>query len=506
VDVKRFTVLTFGAVLIATAILAGLAYLSLRHWEASALLLFREQARDMALMAAEKIQMTIEKSEEEYLGELQRLVLAADFRPEEIGAWQARTPLVDRVYLVDRGGRLLYPRQWRAEDRGLLAEIPQGLWDRGERRHVLVGDRVVTVAVLRGGSHGPLLAILGRDEEALRRDVLPRALGGVEGKSVLAVLDRTDRTVYASQSLAGAQRILTVNVGEALPAWRVAFYQPSGVSPKAMVRRQTMIFMAAFVLLLVVIVLGLGATYRLVRRESEMARLKSDFVANVSHDLKTPLSLIRMFAETLELGRVTDETVRREYYGIITRESERLTRLIDNVLDFSRIEGGRQSYDIFPNAVEPLIQEVLDAFRYPLIQQGFKVDVAIEPGLPEVPLDPAAFKQALANLVDNAIKYSGESRRLRVSARRAAATVCVEVADEGVGIPAGEIERIFEKFYRVGRSETAGRRGSGVGLALVKHVALAHGGRVSVDSRPGEGSRFTLHLPISHPPRKGGSV
>jgi signal transduction histidine kinase len=504
--VTRFTALTFGAVLLATAILAVLGYLSLRHWEASAELLFREQARDMAVMAAEKIEMTVVKSEEDGLRELQRLVLARDFRPESIRAWTARTPLVDRVALVDREGRLVYPSEWRAEDRTLLAEIPQGFWDRGERRHVLVGDHVVLAAVLQGGSRGPVLAILGRDEEALKRDVLPRSLRGVEGKSVLAVLDRTDRTVYAAHPLAGAQRVLTVNFGEALPTWRVALYQPGGVSPTVVVERQAMIFMAAFVLLLVVIVLGLGATYRLVRRESEMARLKSDFVASVSHDLKTPLSLIRMFAETLELGRVTEEATRREYYAVITRESERLTRLIDNVLDFSRIEEGRQSYDIFPNAVEPLIQEVLDAFRYPLVQQGFKLEVAIEPELPEVPLDPAAFKRALANLVDNAIKYSGERRRLRVSARAAGAEVCVEVADEGVGIPAGEVERIFEKFYRVGRSEIQGRRGSGVGLALVKHIAQAHGGRVSVESRPGAGSRFTLHLPACPSPPAGRAV
>ncbi|PYO34138.1 MAG: hypothetical protein DMD86_09155 [Candidatus Rokuibacteriota bacterium] len=147
-------------------------------------------------------------------------------------------------------------------------------------------------------------------------------MSALEGKSVLAVLDRADRPVYTSQPLDGARRILTVNFGEALPAWRVALYQPGGVSPEVAVQRQTMLFTAAFVLLLVVIVLGLGATYRVVRRESEMARLKSDFVANVSHDLKTPLSLIRMFAETLELGRVADEATRREYYGVITRESD----------------------------------------------------------------------------------------------------------------------------------------------------------------------------------------
>ena len=493
---KRFAALTFGAVLLATAILAVLGYLSLRHWEASAALLFREQARDMAVMAAEKIEMTILKSEEECLSGLQRLVLEPDFSPERVGAWKARTPLVDRVYLVDRQGRLLYPREWKTEDAGLLAEISQGFWDRGGRRHFLVGDHVVLAAVLQDTAHRPVLAILGRDEEALKRDVLPTTVSALEGKSVLAVLDRAERPVYTSQPLDGARRILTVNFGEALPAWRVALYQPRGVSPEEAVRRQTMLFTAAFVLLLVVIVLGLGATYRVVRRESEMARLKSDFVANVSHDLKTPLSLIRMFAETLELGRVTDEAARREYYGVITRESERLTRLIDNVLDFSRIEGGRQRYDIFPSAVEPLIQEVLEAFRYPLVQQGFKVDVAIEPDLPEVPLDPAAIRQALANLVDNAIKYSGARRRLTVSARRAGAEVRIEVADEGIGIPPAEVQRIFEKFYRVGRSETQGRRGSGVGLALVKHIAEAHGGRVSVSSRHDSGSRFTLHVPL----------
>ena len=419
---RRFAALTFGAVLLATAILAVLGYLSLRHWEASAELLFREQARDMAAMAAEKIEMTILKSEEECLTGLQLLVREHDVRPEMIEGWMGKTPLVERVYLVDRQGRLRYPREWKVEDAGvlagLLAEISPGFWDRGGRRHFQVGDRVVLAAVLQGAAHDPVLAAIERSEAALARDVLPKTLGSIEGKSVLAILDPADRAVYASQPIDGAQRILTVSFGEALPAWRVALYQPGGASPKDVIRRQTTIFTAAFALLLVVIVLGLGATYRVVRRESEMARVKSDFVANVSHDLKTPLSLIRMFAETLEMNRVTDEGTRREYYGVITRETQRLTRLIDNVLDFSRIEGGRQRYDVVPNAVEPLVQEVLEAFRHPLAQQGFKVDVEIEPDLPDVPLDAAALKQALANLVDNAIKYSGERRRLRVSARR----------------------------------------------------------------------------------------
>src|SRR5947209_15316813 len=127
-----------------------------------------------------------------------------------------------------------------------------------------------------------------------------------------------------------------------------------------------MLFTAALGVLLVVILAGAATTYRLMRRESEVAQLKADFVANVSHDLKTPLSVIRMFGETLEMGRVSDAATREEYYRVITRESERLSRLIDNVLDFSRIEGGRRTYDIVPTAVEPLIRDTLEAFAYPL--------------------------------------------------------------------------------------------------------------------------------------------
>src|SRR3989441_1270068 len=161
------------------------------------------------------------------------------------------------------------------------------------------------------------------------------------------------------------------------------------------------------------------------------AQLKSDFVANVSHDLKTPLSVIRMFGETLEMGRLPDEAARHEYYRVITRESERLSRLIDNVLDFSRIEGGRRTYDRVPTAVEPLVRDTLEAFSYPLAQQGFKVDLRVAPDLPEVALDADAVGQALANLIDNAIKYSADRKSLAIDARLADGQLAITVADAG---------------------------------------------------------------------------
>jgi signal transduction histidine kinase len=195
------------------------------------------------------------------------------------------------------------------------------------------------------------------------------------------------------------------------------------------------------------------------------------------------------------MGRVTDERRRQEYYGVIARESERLSRLIENVLDFARIEGGQRTYAIVPTAVEPVIRDTLEAFGHPLAIEGFAVDVRVPADLPDVPMDGEAIAQALSNLVDNAIKYSAEKRSLTVEARLAGGELALAVADSGVGIPREEQSRIFEKFYRVGRSETQGRRGSGVGLALVRHIAEAHGGRVTVESTPGEGSRFTVWLP-----------
>jgi signal transduction histidine kinase len=498
--VKRTAVLVFAAVILAAAVLAVLGYLSLRQWEAGAELLFREQARDVAAMAAEKIEMSIAQAEEQCLGDLQRALAGPAEEAQALADWRRKATLVDRAYLFDRARRLLYPDRVEGQDaarlEALLAEIPPGFWDRGARRHLTAGGEVVLAAVLQGRSGRPILAVLLRNEAYLRREVLARALGAFEGKTTLAILDAAQRPVYASQPLDGARPLLSVALGETLPAWRVALYQPRGLSPRQAVRRQTLLFTGAFALLLVVIGVGLGAAYRMVRRESEMARLKSDFVANVSHDLKTPLSLIRMFAETLELGRVTDEAARREYYAVITRESERLTRLINNVLDFSRIEGGRQRYDLRPGALPPVVHEALEAFRYPLAQGGFTLEVDVAPDLPPVTMDAAAVGQALANLVDNAIKYSGQGRTIRVEARRADGEVCLAVEDRGIGIPPGEVSRIFDKFYRVGRSETQGRRGSGLGLSLVRHVAQAHGGRVSVESRPGAGSRFTLHLPL----------
>lgn len=479
-------------------IVAVLGYVSLRQWEASADLLFREQARDVAAMAAEKVEMMLRHAEDAFLDRLQTL-LSGGGDARTLEELVARSPLIRRLYVVDRAGTLLYPTARRDEDAvfaRLQAEVSRGFWDRGGKREIVAGDQVGLAVMVRSRNE-PVLVAYSRDFDVLRRDIFEPTLGGLESPTIVAVLDHEGRPVYSRAPLDRAEPVLSVAFREGLPSWRVAVYQPPGASPRRTVRRQVAVFTAAFGALLAVIVTGIVVTWRLMRRETETARLKSDFVANVSHDLKTPLSVIRMFGETLEMGRVTDETRRQEYYRVITRESERLSRLIDNVLDFSRIERGRRTYELLPTAVEPLVRETLEAFEYPLTQQGFKIEVRIVPDLPDVPMDADAVGQALANLIDNAIKYSCDRKAITVEAAVVDGRLALAVADQGIGIPAAEHARIFEKFYRVGRSETQGRRGSGVGLALVRHVAEAHGGRVTVESRPGEGSRFTLWLPLA---------
>jgi len=496
----RLSALALTIIAAPAAVVAVLGYLSLRQWQTSAELLFREQARDVAVMAAQKVDMMLRHADEAFLDRLQAQLAAGAVDAPALDRLVADAPLVRRLYLVGRDGRLRYPGAWRdaadaATFEPVVRALPPAAWERGGKRPTVAGTSAC-LAMLRTARGEPVLVAYSRDVETLRRDVLAASLAGLESPTIVAVLDAAGSPVYSRVPLDRAERVLAVGLGEALPDWQVAVYAPPGTAPREVVRRQMMMFTGAFAVLLSILAIGIVLCWRLMRRETEMARLKSDFVANVSHDLKTPLSVIRMFGETLELGRVPDEERRREYYRVITRESERLSRLIDNVLDFSRIEGGRQRYEWVPTAVEPLVRDTLDAFTYPLEQQGFKIEVSVAPDLPDVPMDADAIGQALSNLIDNAVKYSGAERSIVLDARREGDRLALSVTDHGIGIPAAEHARIFEKFYRVGQSETQSRRGSGVGLALVRHIVEAHGGAVTVQSAPGQGSRFTLWLPL----------
>jgi signal transduction histidine kinase len=241
---------------------------------------------------------------------------------------------------------------------------------------------------------------------------------------------------------------------------------------------------------------GLVLTYRSVSKEVALAKLKSDFVSNVSHELRTPLSLIRLYAETLELGRVKGQAKVEEYYRIIRNESERLTALINNILDFSRIEAGRKEYEFRQTDLGELVSNTLDTYRDQIDEHGFTFEQRIDSDIPPVHVDREAIARSLVNLVNNALKYSDREKFIGVKLYRADRVLKLEVVDRGIGIPRNEQSKIFEKFYRAGDPLVHNTKGSGLGLSLVRHIAHAHGGEVAVASTPGKGSTFTLTLPL----------
>jgi signal transduction histidine kinase len=256
------------------------------------------------------------------------------------------------------------------------------------------------------------------------------------------------------------------------------------------------IWISGLALVIGIAVFGGYLLLRDVNRDVRMTEVRSQFVASVSHELKTPLTAIRMFAETLAMGRSRDEQTRSEYLETIVNESERLARLVDNVLDFSKIEQGKKIYRLRPTRLEDVAGSAIRAMQFPLAQQGFKLHFSAEDNLPEVQADADAIQQAILNLLTNAMKYSGDSREidLRLCARNGDAVI--EVMDRGLGLAPEEQKHIFEKFYRAPSHESRLIAGTGLGLTLVAHIAKAHQGRVEVDSTPGTGSTFSILIPI----------
>ena len=231
-------------------------------------------------------------------------------------------------------------------------------------------------------------------------------------------------------------------------------------------------------------------------REVRLAELKSNFVASVSHDLKTPLALIQLFAETLELGRVRTPERAAEDHRIINGEAKKLTRLIENILDFSRMEAGLRPYRTAPADLGEVTRDVVARLQSQFEQGRFNVVTRVEPGLPSVDIDTGAVQQAIENLLANAMKYSREERDIEVEVARAGGDVAVRVTDHGIGIAKRDLRLVFKKFYRVDSGLGGGPQGCGLGLAIVDHTMRGHGGAVSVDSEPGRGSTFTLAFPI----------
>jgi signal transduction histidine kinase len=261
-------------------------------------------------------------------------------------------------------------------------------------------------------------------------------------------------------------------------------------------RRDNVFYGVLLGFVVVLMLFGAVLIARDISRETETTRLKTEFVHHVSHELKTPLTLIRLYGETLQRKKSLSKPEQKEAYEIITKESERLSHLINNVLDFSRIEMGKKEFDFKKGNIAEVIRDTLESYRYHLERKGFIIHEDIKDDLREMMFDTEGIASVLINLLSNAIKFSLATKEVSVILFKKDDYAVLQVEDKGIGISAKEISRVFEKFYRSKDVKAADAKGSGLGLTLVKHITEAHGGKVEVQSEPGQGSTFSILLPI----------
>jgi signal transduction histidine kinase len=321
---------------------------------------------------------------------------------------------------------------------------------------------------------------------------------GTDSNVIVTAYDNWDKPIIRTQEAKGQDDEIKTN----LPYF---YYYKVGIRSRHMTPEQwahwNFNYSLGLSLLMTAVLLGgIVLALRTASREMRLSQMKADFVSNVSHELRTPLASIRVFGEFMKLGRVREDSKIREYGEHIETESRRLTQLINNILDFSKIESGRKTYSFERAQLEEVIAETLKTCEVRLRQSGYRLVFQSQTRpLPPAVVDRDAIAQALMNLLDNAVKYSehAEKKEVIVRVSERGRSIDISVTDHGIGIPPEEQKKIFEKFYRVSTGLVHDVKGSGLGLSLVKHIAEAHRGTVSVDSAPGRGSTFTVSLPAA---------
>ena len=354
----------------------------------------------------------------------------------------------------------------------LAGVLGQTLVQHGQTIHALTDERNRSAAIL--GSMVEGVAVIGSDERILYcnqafEQILELPEGSSQGKKLVAALRQAELVAAVRQVLPGGDEVTgEVEVGTVRPrSFSVTAAPVLAAGPSSAV-------------------LVLHDITELRRLE----RVRRDFVANVSHEFKTPLTAIQGFAETLLGGALDDKTNRKRFVEIIREHAWRLARLTDDLLKLSRIEAGRLELELRPVSVQALVNGCVETARLQADPKGLQIHVHLADGLPPVRGDGVQLAEVLQNLLDNAVQYTPPSGQIDVKAQSNGNEVTFTVADTGIGIPQSDLERIFERFYRVDAARSREAGGTGLGLSIARHIVDAHGGRIWVESAVGQGSRF----------------
>jgi signal transduction histidine kinase len=432
----------------------------------------------------------------EELGE--RAELRREARELQSGLAAGRWPLLRAAfhYHAAEAGRWAEVESALDPDALALSEAAAWVWNEWAAEPESTGSRFLTmkarpVAVAWQGVGDSFRAVLGGTRHIESALAAAPDLDGAE-----IALSAPDGGVVLGRLPGGAgPRVVRTSALSRLP-WTIHVAPENLEADLASLRTRRQMLFTGFGLVIVLLGVGCYFVFRAVSREIAVARMQSDFVAAVSHEFRSPLASLRQLSELLSRGRVRTDEKRAQAYHVLERESERLHRLVEDLLDFGRMESGAAPYQFAVLGAEELIRGVISEFSEEVESQGYDVELAATLNGLAIRADHEALPRALWNLLDNAVKYSPHCKTVWVTASEEDGQLAIRVRDQGTGISAGEQRQVFRKFVRGAACKAAAVRGTGLGLAMVDHIVKAHGGEVHLESEPGKGSTFTVLLPV----------
>jgi len=367
--------------------------------------------------------------------------------------------------------------------------------------HKTVNDRsfLISAVQIPASTENRPVGLLGVKirEHHLIENVVPAAIDNMQfsAQTDVVISHLYGKTLLGEKNASAESATTTEFFEDNFPPWKIEIYQSGGEALGALDIKRNFYFWT-IITLVIVLISGAVLISRTIAYEMAVLKLKSDFVSSVSHEFKSPLTSIKALAERLRDGKVKDFERMKQYFSVITQDVDRLTHLVRNILDFSKIEEGKKEYEFEKTDLAHLMTQQIEDFQRDEIAKGIEIQTQISEDIPHLYVDKDAFSRALNNLLDNALKFSSKRKEISIHVRKDRTNVIIEVKDRGIGIPPNELDRIFDKFYQGRNTLRQSVQGTGLGLTLVKHTVEAHGGSMTVKSRMGEGSTFSIILPI----------
>jgi len=432
-----------------------------------------------------------------FLSKIDEIISRCEGSPdEETGRWLQRTQSVkDSIALSEKHTEYLL--SFLGNSDLISGNTVPGLEIHNRRHKTRINGKLYLFSLIAGNDQGYWGLIMDNDH-ILHDIIYPLILRNANGSDFYWELTGINgelllKSDYIPEDTPPVYSAFPSN----LPSWSLSLYPEEPGLFVSLFRQGKGLFFYIFIVILIILACGLFFTLQTVNNELHLSRMKSYFMSTVSHEFKSPLTSIRQMAEMLVHGRVPSPERQQKYYNTILQQSERLSHLIDNILDFSKMEEGQKIFRFKTADITPVVKDIVELFQKLTSDQGFYISLSIPEPLPDVVFDREAMEQVIHNLIDNACKYSGESRTIEVQLYPEGNKIVISVRDQGVGIRKEDQNKIFSRFYRAGEELTQAVKGSGIGLTIVKQIVESHQGEVTVESNPGKGSIFNVILPIS---------